>query len=91
VTSVSELQRRVEADDRLYERYAKSLEDKHKGGFVAISKDGQVIVNKDDVAVLKEAIEKFGSGNFTLRRIGSKAIGKWRGISSRFDHLGIGN
>jgi len=81
VTSVSELQRRVEADDRLYERHAKSLEDKHKGEFVAISKDGQVIVNKDDVAVLKEAIEKFGSGNFALRRIGSKAIGKWRGIS----------
>jgi hypothetical protein len=55
--SVSELRRRAEADDRLYEKYAKSLEDKHKGEFVAISRDGQVIWGKDDVAVLREAIE----------------------------------
>ncbi|MEW6417123.1 MAG: hypothetical protein AB1480_03260 [Nitrospirota bacterium] len=83
MASVSELQRRAEADDRLYERYAKSLEDKHKGEFVAISRDGQVIWGKDDVAVLREAIKNFGSGNFALRRVGSRAIGKWRRVGDQ--------
>jgi len=39
--------------DGLYERYGKPLEKEHHGKFVAISGDGRVIVDPDDVAVIE--------------------------------------
>ena len=74
----NELKRRAREDDELYRRFAKSLEQEHEGEFVAISREGAVIVSKDDIEVVQKALEKFGSGNFILRRVGYKAIGKWR-------------
>ena len=65
-------------DNALYQQYGKKLEQEHKGEFVAISRDGAVIISKSDIEVLQKALEQFGSGNFAFRRIGYKAIGKWR-------------
>ena len=76
--TTSELKRRVTEDDALYQRYGKKLEQEHKGEFVAIGREGAVIVSKSDIEVLQKALEQFGSGNFAFRRIGYKAIGKWR-------------
>ena len=76
--TTSELKKRVMEDDALYQRYGKKLEQEHKGEFVAISREGAVIVSKSDIEVLQKALEQFGSGNFAFRRIGYKAIGKWR-------------
>ena len=76
--TTSELKKRVMEDDALYQRYGKKLEQEHKGEFVAISREGTVIVSKSDIEVLQKALEQFGSGNFAFRRIGYKAIGKWR-------------
>ena len=76
--TTSELRKRVIEDDALYQRYGKKLEQEHKGEFVAISRDGAVIISKSDIEVLQKALEQFGSGNFAFRRIGYKAIGKWR-------------
>lgn len=76
--TTSELKKRVTEDNELYQRYGKKLEQEHKGEFVAISRGGIVIVSKSDIEVLQKALEHFGSGNFTFRRIGYKAIGKWR-------------
>ena len=56
--------------NEIYDRFAKQLEAEHMGEFVAISKDGAVVVSRDDVEVVRKAIEMFGSGNFVLRRIG---------------------
>jgi hypothetical protein len=64
--------------DSLYERYGKPLEQEHYGEYVAISQDGQVIAGADDVAVLDQAIQTFGSGNFILRRIGYSYVDKLR-------------
>jgi len=72
------LEKRARVDDRLYAKYGKPLEAKHKGEFVAIGKDGRIILGKDDVEVLKKAIILFGSGNFAFRRVGFKALGRWR-------------
>lgn len=72
------LRTRAEEDDQLYERFAKALEKDHEGEFVAISKDGRVIVASNDIEVVQKALQAFGSGNFVFRRIGQKAIGKWR-------------
>ena len=76
--TTSDLRKRVTADNELYQRFGKKLEQEHKGEFVAISREGAVIVSKSDVEVLQKALEQFGSGNFAFRRIGYKAIGKWR-------------
>jgi hypothetical protein len=69
---------RVAADDRLYERYGRPLEAHHRGEFVAIGDDGQTILGLDELEVSKQAIERFGSGRFALRRIGADAEGRWR-------------
>ena len=65
-------------DDSLYERYGKPLESKHHGEYAAINKDGRVIAGADDVAVLDQAIQVFGSGNFIFRRIGYSYVDKLR-------------
>jgi len=62
----------------LYEKYGRPLEKEHKGKFVAISEEGKVIVDPNDVRVAQKAIEKFGPGRFAFYKIGFKAIGKWR-------------
>lgn len=62
--------------DGLYQRYGKPLEQDHHGEYAAISQDGQVIVGADDVAVMDQAIEAFGSGNFVFRRIGYSYVDK---------------
>lgn len=62
----------------LYERYGKSLEQTEQGKYVAISHDGQIIVDVDDVLVVDQAIKQFGSGNFVFRRIGYSYVDKAR-------------
>jgi hypothetical protein len=65
-------------DDALYERYAKHLESEHRGEFVVISSDGQIMTGKDRVELLWAAADKFGEGNFVLRKIGYPYVLKWR-------------
>ncbi len=67
-------------DDALYERFAKHLERDHRGEFVAISREGKIILSRDDVEVVQRAIKEFGEGKFAFRRIGYKTLGKWRNL-----------
>lgn len=76
----NELKRRAQEDDILYEKFAKKLEAQHKGKFVIISRDGEVIVSHDDIELLQRALKEFGRGNFAFRRIGYPTIGKWRKV-----------
>ena len=69
--------RRIKEDERLYEEYGKALEKEHTGKFVAIGPDGQTILGDDDAEVLRQAIERFGSGNFALTRVGYRTLGRW--------------
>ena len=66
-------------DDRLYEQYGKPLEKQHWGELVAIGPDGDVIfaTGSRSGKVLKEAIDKFGSGNFAFTRVGERILGQW--------------
>lgn len=64
--------------EELYDRFVKNLETKHRGAFVAVHPDGRLIVDKDDVEVVDRALKQFGPGNFTLLKIGSRGVGKWR-------------
>lgn len=63
--------------ERLYDRYAKPLEDEHAGQFIAISPTGQVIVGATMREVAKRAAEELGRGNF-LFKIGPRSVGRWR-------------
>jgi len=68
----------VKEADEVYERHGKSLEKNHYGEYAAISLDGRVIVGKNDIEVVDQAIQEFGSGNFVLYRVGYKYVGKIR-------------
>lgn len=70
--------RRAEEDERLYGRYGKPLEQDHKGEYVAIGPDGEVILGHDDLAVKQQALARFGSGNYAFRRLGYLWEEKWR-------------
>ena len=74
---MSELMTVKEADG-LYEGYGKPLEKDHHGEYAAISRDGRVIVGKNDIEVVDRAIGELGSGNFILYRVGYKYVGKIR-------------
>jgi hypothetical protein len=78
-----DLQKRAVEDEMLYERFAKLLEAEHQGKFVAIGRDGSLILDSDQICALERAIYQFGSGNFAFRKIGSRALGKWR---TQFGH-----
>lgn len=65
--------------EQLYETYGKPLESEQRGKYVAISKDGEVLVEADEKVVVSRALQMFGSGNFVLRRIGHSYVHKVRG------------
>ncbi len=65
-------------DFALYDKFAKHLEDEHKGEFVAIGLDGALIVDPSRARVLHQAADRFGAGKFSLLKIGYDYVLKWR-------------
>jgi len=68
----------VKEADEIYGRHGKHLEKDHFGEYAAISLDGRVMVGKNDIEVVDQAIAEFGSGNFVLYRVGCKYVDKIR-------------
>lgn len=62
----------------LYERFGRLMEPQHTGEFIAIGDDGRTLLGSDQLWVAQQALEKFGRGNFALRRIGAMAEMSWR-------------
>lgn len=56
-------------DNELYERYGKSYLDTHRGKWIAISLDGQVIIRDTAGEVTWAAGEAFGDGNYAKRKL----------------------
>ena len=65
-----------EADD-LYERYAKPLEDAHRGEYVAVSRSGQTVLASTVREAIDRAVAAFGPGSL-LFKIGEKTVWRWR-------------
>jgi CubicO group peptidase (beta-lactamase class C family) len=63
--------------DQLYEQYAKPLESEHEGEFVAIAKDGRIVLGRSAHEVGRKARDAFGPENFVFK-IGPRVVGKWR-------------
>ncbi len=68
----------LKRDFDLYDKYAKHLENEHKGEFVAIGLDGALIVDPSHARVLHQAADRFGAGKFALLKIGYDYVLKWR-------------
>ena len=65
-----ELVARIAArDNDLYERYGKKYWDTHRGKWIAISLDGQVIIRDTAGEVTWAASEAFGEGNYAKRKL----------------------
>ena len=69
-------QRDVEEMDAIYDRYVKPLEDKHLGKFVAVSRDGKVLLGESSRELTRATTDAFGPGNFIFK-IGPRVVGKW--------------
>lgn len=62
--------------DQLYARYVKPLEEEHRGEYVAVSPDGEVVRAKTLSDVMKQAAQDLGSGNFIFK-VGEVVVGSW--------------
>jgi hypothetical protein len=77
MTSTSLYEDRRKTARALYEQYGKPLEAEHKGEYVVISNNGNIIMGKNLTEVVMRSIERFGKGNFVFK-IGSRAVGSFR-------------
>lgn len=66
------------SSEELYDRFVRNLESRHPGEFVAVHPDGRVIVDKNDIKVVDQALKQFAPDPFVLLKVGSKGVGKWR-------------
>lgn len=71
------MDRKLDEQRRLYDLYGKPLEKEHTGEFVAISLDGEIILDRRLGDLLKRAIDTFGHDNFAMARVGHKAMAEW--------------
>ena len=71
------IERKLNEQRRLYEQYGKELERDHTGEFVAISLEGEIILDRKMGKLLKRAIEAFGHDNFAMARVGHEAMTEW--------------
>lgn len=61
--------------DRLYDELARPLEQDHYGEFIAITRDGRILLGPTLTDVMVRAKEAFGPGNFVFK-IGPRAVGR---------------
>ena len=62
---------------RLYETYVKPLEPEHRGKYVAVARDGRMVLGTDRRELLQRATDALGRGNF-LFKVGEEAAGRIR-------------
>jgi hypothetical protein len=63
--------------NRLYDRYAKPLEDENPGRYIAVSPKGEFLLGDDLLDITVKATEAFGRGNFVFK-LGERVVGNWR-------------
>jgi hypothetical protein len=63
--------------DQLYTRYVKPLEPLHRGEYVAVSPEGNVLLAKTLPAALAKADRQLGSGTFVFK-VGELVAGSLR-------------
>ena len=74
------MERKLEEQRRLYEKYGRALEKEHTGEFVAISLEGEIILDRRLGELLKRAMDTFGPDNFAMARVGHDAMAEWHHV-----------
>jgi hypothetical protein len=64
--------------DRLYEQYGKPLESSHRGRYVGVSMDGEVVFASTLVDAVRRAVDTFGKDSSIVFRVGDKVVGRVR-------------
>jgi hypothetical protein len=59
----------VARDDALYDLHGRAYLDTHRGKWIAISLEGQVIIRDTAGEVTWAASEAFGEGNYSMRKL----------------------
>jgi len=65
-----------EVGDRLYDEFARPLEQEHYGEFIAITRDGRTLLGPSLLDVALRAKDTFGERTF-LFKIGPKSVWRW--------------
>ena len=63
--------------DALYEQYGKPLEQEHHGEYVAISRQGAIVLGATLLDVMQKANATLGQESFIFR-VGQRSVGNWR-------------
>lgn len=63
--------------DRLYDEYAKPLEPKHRGKYIAVSEAGRTVLGTELLDVSARAWQELGPSHYVFK-VGPRAVGKWR-------------
>ena len=71
------MERKLEEQRQLYEKFGKPLEKEHKGEFIAISLEGEILLDRRLGELLKQAIDEFGPDNFAMARVGHDSMAEW--------------
>ena len=61
----------------LYEQYGAPLERNHTGEYVAISRDGRLILAPTLTEALSGGVAALGPGNFIFK-VGERVVGTWQ-------------
>ena len=67
----------LELSDELYEQFGKPLETEHWGEFVAIRKDGKVLLRASLLEAVHDAKRVLGPGAYVFK-VGERIVGRWR-------------
>ena len=70
-------QERKREADALYEHYARPLEARHRGEYVAVSPQGQTVLAASVREAVDKAVEAFGPGSFVFK-VGERTVWRWR-------------
>ena len=62
---------------RLYEQYGRPLESEHRGKFLAVSSEGETILDDDYDSLFRRASEAFGV-DIAFFKVGEVAVGNLR-------------
>jgi hypothetical protein len=62
-------QRLMDQGEQLYEQYGKPLEQEHWGEYIAIFSDDRLVLGRDRLEVLDQALAQFGPGSFRAKRL----------------------
>lgn len=63
--------------NKVYEKYVKPLEQKHKGQFAGVSYTGKIIIAPTLLEAMEQSENSFGRRNSFIFKIGDKVVGKF--------------